>query len=128
MVYQSKGKAIEIIDRWPTFDDFYDVWNDRLGRYATSWDKVIVVREYRSMDYGITDKYPAYPVTGFITLDREVLEKHWNRASVRVEALKRINQMRDRIQDAYRIRRHRRMREDEEDMNANGINRRCLGY
>jgi len=128
VMWCTNQKAIEIIDRWPTFDDFYDVWNARLGRHATSWDKVIVVREYRSIDYGITDKYPAYPVTDFITLDKVVLEKHWNRVSVRVEALKRIDQMRDHIHDAYRIRRHKRMRDDEEDMNANQIICRCLGY
>ena len=48
-----------------------------------------------------------------------LVQKHWNRTSVRVEALKRIDQMRDRIHDAYRIQRHKRMRDDEEDMNAN---------
>jgi hypothetical protein len=41
-------KAIEIIDRWPTtFDDFYDVWNGVLDN-ASSWDNIIIVREYMS--------------------------------------------------------------------------------
>jgi hypothetical protein len=35
-------KAIEIIDRWPTFDDFYDVWNGVLNN-ASSWDNIIIV-------------------------------------------------------------------------------------
>jgi hypothetical protein len=111
-------KAIDIIDRWPTFDDFYDVWNGRLGRHAGTWDMTIVFRGYMSRDYGITDKYPAFPVTDFITLDRETLELHWDRASMRVEALKRIDQMKDRIRSRlYRRRLRRRMREDEVDIN-----------
>jgi hypothetical protein len=112
-------KAIHIIDRWPTFDDFYDVWNGRLERHAGTWDITIVLfRGYVSRDYGITDKYPAFPVTDFITLDRETLELHWDRASVRVKALKRIDQMKDCIRlRLYRRRLCRRMREDEVDIN-----------
>jgi hypothetical protein len=107
-------KAIDIMERWPTFDDFYDAWNrHQLGRQASCWDSIVVVREYRSKDYGITDKYPCFPVTDFITLNRKTLCEHWTRASLRVEALKRIDQMKDRIQHAYRMRRNRRGREDE---------------
>jgi hypothetical protein len=109
-------KAIDIINRWPTFDDFYDVWNGRLGRHAGTWDKTIVIRSYASRDYGITDKYPAFPVTDFIKLDRQTLELHWKRANMRVEALTRINQMKDRIREAYRrMRQRRRMWEDDKD-------------
>jgi hypothetical protein len=122
-------KAIDIIDRWHTFDDFYDVWNGRLGRHAGTWDKTIVFRGYTSRDYGITDKYPAFPVTDFIKLDREMLELHWKRASRRVEGLKWIHQMKDRIREAYRMRLHRRLREEEFDTNdcSNCNIRRRLG-
>jgi len=106
-------KAIDVMERWPTFDDFYDDWNERLGHRASCWDGIVVVREYRSKDYGMTDKYPCFPVTNFITLNWETLHEHWTRASVRVEALKRIDQMRDRIQHAYSMRRNRSRREDE---------------
>jgi hypothetical protein len=39
-------KAVEIMERWPTFDDFFDVWSGVLNRASCSWDKVIIVREY----------------------------------------------------------------------------------
>jgi hypothetical protein len=111
-------KAIDIIDRWPTFDDFYDVWNGQLGRRVGTWDITIVFRGYTSRDYGITDKYPAFPVTDFLQLDRDPLELHWNRASTRVEALKRIDRMKDCIRsEVYTRRLRRRMWEDDEDIN-----------
>lgn len=108
-------KAIDIIDRWPTFDDYYDVWNGRLGSRAGTWDKTVVCRGYNIRNYIITGKYPSFPVTYFEKLDRETLMKHWNRASVRVEALMRIDHMKDRIRDTYRMRQRRRMREVDND-------------
>jgi hypothetical protein len=42
----SNQKAIDIIERWPTFDDFYYVWNGRLERHAGTWDITIVFRGY----------------------------------------------------------------------------------
>ena len=105
-------KAIEIIDRWPTFDDFYDVWNGVLNN-ALPWDNIIIVREYKSGDYVVRDRYPCYLTTYFVTLDREQLEKYWARASERVKALKTIDTLRNRFQneiinDYNRIRRYRR--------------------
>jgi len=49
---------------------------------------------------------------------------------VRVEALKKIDDMRDRIREAYRMKRDRTRRydEEEEDMTANRLNRRRFGY
>jgi hypothetical protein len=109
-------KAIEIIDRWPTFDDFYDVWNGVLNR-ASPWDKIIIVREYKSGDYGVRDRYPCYPTTNLITLNRDQLEKYWSRASERVEALKNIDRLRNRfrnefVQEFNRRRRYRRQIEE----------------
>jgi hypothetical protein len=90
-------------------------WGDM---HDGTWDITIVFRGYTSRDYGNTDKYPAFPVIDFIKLDRETLELHWNRASERVEALKRIDQMKDRIRlEVYRRRLRIRMREDKEDIN-----------
>jgi hypothetical protein len=118
-------KAIEIIDRWPTFDDFYDVWNEVLNR-ASSWDSIIIVREYRSGDYGVRDRYPTYPRTDFVTLDRVQLEKYWSRASERVEALRNIDRLRNRfrndiVQENNRRRRYRRQIEElsNQDRNEN---------
>lgn len=101
----SNQKAIEIVDRWPTFDDFYDVWNGVLGvnDATSSWHKVLVVREYDSDDYGVRDKYPCYPVTRFVTLDRIQLEKYWSRAKEKVEALKRIDSLKDSFREQIEV-------------------------
>jgi hypothetical protein len=85
------GPVVDLITGGLRLMTSMNVWNGRLGRQAGTWDITIVFRGYMSRDYGITDKYPAFPVTGFITLDKETLELHWDRASVRVEALKRID-------------------------------------
>jgi hypothetical protein len=59
-------KSLEIMDRWPTFDNLDDVWNGVLNR-ASSWDSIIIVREYRSGDYGVRDRYPL-PIREWILL------------------------------------------------------------
>eukprot|EP00971_Amphidinium_carterae_P274752 5452193-Amphidinium_carterae.1 len=63
-----------------------------------------------------------------------MLELHWNRANTRVEALKRIDRMKDRIRsEVYRRRLRRRRSEDDEDISPMGDHhtdrntRRCLG-
>jgi len=112
MMWCWNQKAIEIIEKWPTFDDFYDVWNGVLGRDADIWDRTIVVREYNSVDYGHLDNYPVKPMTRFVNLDRNQLEKYWTKAYERVKSLKRIDELKDRIREELRRGRHRvRMRE-----------------
>jgi anti-sigma28 factor (negative regulator of flagellin synthesis) len=76
-------KAIDIMERWPTFDDFYDVWN---GVFSSS-------------DHGYRDKYPESPITSFVTLDRDQLETYWSKACERVEALKRIDDLKQSIRE-----------------------------
>jgi hypothetical protein len=92
------------------------VWNGVLN-LASPWDHIIIVREYNSGDYGVRDRYPCYPRTYFVTLDRDQLEKYWMRASERVEALKNIDQLRNRfwnefVQEYNRRRRYRRQIEE----------------
>jgi hypothetical protein len=65
----------------------------------------------------VRDRYPTYPRTYFVTLDREQLEKYWSRASERVEALKSIDTLRNRfrneiVNDYNRRRRYRRQIEE----------------
>lgn len=121
-------KAVDIIDRWPTFDDYYDVWNGVLGRNADTWEKTIIVREYSSSDHGYKHKYCAYPVTSILTLDRDQLEKFWNKASERVEALRRIDELKQRIRDDI-IRHNGRMREEDWNHSTGNRNvRRRLVY
>ena len=90
----------------------------QIGESCYTWEKTIVFKGYTSRDFGITDKYPAFPVTDFIQLDKATLELHWNKASTRVEALKRIDRMKNHIRsEVYRRRLQRRTREDNEDIN-----------
>jgi hypothetical protein len=95
MMWCWNQKAIKIIARWPTFDDFYDVWNGVLGRDAGVWDQMIVVREYSSVDHGYKHKYPVYPMTTIVELDKIQLGKYWMKASGRVKALIRIDELKD---------------------------------
>lgn len=121
-------KAVDIIDRWPTFDDYYDVWNGELGRSTDTWERTIIVREFRSSDHGYKHKYPAFPVTSILTLDRDQLAKFWNKASERVAALKRIDELKQRIHDEI-MRRNGRMREGDWNHRIEGRNvRRRLVY
>jgi hypothetical protein len=99
MMWCCNQKAIDIMERWPTFDDFYDVWNGVLGRNANAWDKTIIVREFVSSDHGYRNKYPESPITSFVTLDRDQLETYWSKACERVEALKRIDDLKQSIRE-----------------------------
>jgi hypothetical protein len=107
-------KAIEIMERWPTFDDFFDVWSGVLNGASCSWDKVIIVREYQSGDYGLRCKYPTYPRTNIITLDRNQLEKYWLRASERVDAMKNIDQLKNQLMQEIEQGNVRRRRYEEQ--------------
>ena len=63
------------------------------------WNRFIFVREYRSIDHGEQDKYDANPSTSILTLNRDTLNTLYKRASERVEALRRIDALRDGIKE-----------------------------
>jgi hypothetical protein len=107
-------KAVEIMERWPTFEDFFDVWSDVLDGATCSWDKIIIVREYRSNDFGLRSKYPTYPNTYIVSLDRNRLEKYWLRASERVDAMKRIDQLKSQYRQEIQQENIRRRRYEEQ--------------
>ena len=91
-------KAIEIMEKYPDFDDFYDVWNGYLGTFVRNnkWDRTIVLREFSiSSDYGVKNDSIAFPITTVITLDLFWLYTFYRRASERVEALKRIGELKN---------------------------------
>ena len=92
-------KAIQIMEKYPDFDKYFDVWNGVLGQCVKNehWDRLIFVREYRSIDHGEKDKYPENPISSILTLNRDTLKVFYERASERVEALRRIDALRDEI-------------------------------
>ena len=60
------------------------------------WDRTIIVREFRSDDYGVMDKkYTTFPITTVITLDAFWFYTFYRRASERVEALRRIGELKN---------------------------------
>jgi serine/threonine-protein kinase RIO1 len=89
------------MERYPDFDDFYDVWNGVLGQHVrnSEWNRLVFVREYRSIDHGDKDKYHANPSTSILTLDIDTFQTFYERASERVEALRRIDALRDEIRE-----------------------------
>jgi hypothetical protein len=109
-------KALEIMERWPSFDDFFDVWSEVLNRASCSWDRIIFVREYRSNDFGMKSKYPTYPSTNIVSLDRNHLEKYWSRASERVDAMKLIDQLKSQFRREIQQENIMRRRYDEEQI------------
>ena len=90
-------KAIEIMERYPDFEDFYDAWNGVLEQHVRNneWNSLIFVREYRSVDHGENDKYRANPSTSILTLNRDTFKTFYERASERVEAWRRIDELKD---------------------------------
>ena len=64
------------------------------------WNRLIFMREeYRSIDHGEQDKYDANPSTSILTLNRDTFKTFYERASERVEALWRIDVLRDGIRE-----------------------------
>lgn len=86
------------------------MWNGVLD-HADNWEKTIIHREFRSSDHGYKHKYPAFTINSIVTLDEIELEKFWIKTSERVEALKRIDELKQHIRDDI-VRRIGRMRED----------------
>jgi len=103
-------KAIELMERYPDFELFYGVWNGVLDRCVKNkeWDALIFVREYRSIDHGEKQKYSENPSTSILTLNRDTLRMLYERASERVEALRRIDELKDGFRAEIRNRNVRR--------------------
>jgi hypothetical protein len=103
-------KAIKIMERYPDFDQYFDVWNGVLGRCVKNkeWDALIFVREYRSIDHGEKQKYEENPSTSILTLNRDTFKTFYEWASERVEALRRIDELKDGFRVEIRNRNVRR--------------------
>jgi len=86
-------KAIEIIARWPTFDEYFAAWNGVISCDASFLDKTILLREYDSIDQHVSAR--------IVTLDKDRLRLFWLKASERVEALRTIDMFKDRLRWYY---------------------------
>jgi hypothetical protein len=85
-------KAILLVTRWKTAEDFIRSWNEFFGDDCDddSSYRTIVLREvYSSVDHGYDDKYRAE--TEYRQLNSISIERMWDKAEERVEALRRID-------------------------------------
>ena len=85
-------KAIRLLQRWRTADDFVDGWNEFFGDHSdSSINRTIVLLDavYHRFEHGYEDNYKV--MYKIVQLNRETLIEMWSRAAERVEALLRID-------------------------------------
>ena len=96
-------KAIHLVTKWRTADDFVQSWNELFGEdnnnsnTTSSNRRTIVLRNiYSSVDHGYDDKY-SRAETEFRVLNENTIKSMWIKAAERVEALKRIDALKGEL-------------------------------
>jgi hypothetical protein len=90
-------KAIEMMDTWETFDEYLSDWNLWFdGVPDESFDRVVYMGKYYHGLAGGHNFVPT-PTPLYEKLNRTTLRMYWERAEERVEALRRIDNMKKDI-------------------------------